>query len=680
MVINYIILFVLVFLFVIINFIRIIYTTASGFRMFNETIAYWNMTLLVGQIFMCIYIFFSVRGMKGNDGPPGLDGPPGNPGKDGKCLASCGQKVCNVVIRNRINSHFKKKTNNKTNIKNKVLLDRLNKICFSKNYYGILVTKHPKRPNEKELIEYIGDLYINWIDLILKKRNGTEFLLSEDAQKSFFGVKDNPIDEMEKYDIWHWGSKYKYKPIVRIQCAKKTNKPSGANQEIYVYYTNADYRMIFDSNVKKNTYGPHDCPYNQLGTDFTNPRGLTKCYYFDLPKQNRLVNVYLHKKYKNFKKEISFFNRDSFSSENNQQFYPCGTIWRGRDDKYRTNQKNYIGPEKFTILISGRTQTPIDYELIWSNSQGCTECFDYEDIISIWRPKCPEGYVSLGDVAVKGTTKPDLDMIRVVKEEYVKEVPLEKKVWTEAGFAKQTFNSGGNKTDNQTLQKVSIWPIGYNVLDEERLNQKNRDLEYSGGYSLFRANNSHMKPSEKGYLLKDEFIYKVNTPGNLGQNTELGFGWLGGKPREGKYSVYNYLGITSFGIITNIDTEYSPDGLGKSYYIEHVKDNLYGIKALNPKSNLFEHYYQSNNDEEFTFVEKLSKTNPKQHWELIPIYNEKDEIKKKDDLIVVHLRNKENGKFFTQNYDSQGLNNESESDGSSGSNFVFQSYNGDIFN
>ena len=36
--------------------------------------------------------------------------------------------------------------------------------------------------------------------------------------------------------------------------------------------------------------------------------------------------------------------------------------------------------------------------------------------------------------------------------------------------------------------------------------------------------------------------------------------------------------MTTFGIITNTDTNFSPDGLGKSYYIENVKDNLYGIK------------------------------------------------------------------------------------------------------
>ena len=235
------------------------------------------------------------------------------------------------------------------------------------------------------------------------------------------------------------------------------------------------------------------------------------------------------------------------------------------------------------------------------------------------------------------------------------------------------------KLYNKTLNKVSIWPIGYNFLDEERINQRKRDLEYSGGYSLFRASDSYNKPNEKAYLLKPEYIYKVNTPGELGQNTDLGFGWLGGKPREGKYSIYNYLGMTTFGIITNSDTNFSPDGLGKSYYIENVKDNLYGIKALNPETNLFEHYYISNQDQ-FDFTDTLSRVNSKQHFELVPIRDSKDNIKKKDDLILVHLKNKETSKYFYQNFNSSGLNNETTVEGSSGSIFQFQSYNGDIFN
>lgn len=678
MVVNYIILCVLVFIFLLINTIKIIYKTTGGYETTVEVIGYWVFAILLINFFFCVFIYFNVKSLKGTDGPPGLDGSPGEPGTDGKCLANCGQKVCNSMLVNNINKYFKKKSTSTLNIRNKLILDRINKICFSKNYYGMLISKHDKRPNEKELIEYIEKIFKVWIDLILGNFRGQEFLLNEGAQTKFFGRNKNPFDEIEKYDIWSWGDNYKFKPIVRIQCAKKTNKPSGTTQEIYLFYSNKDYETVFMSNVGKNKYGPLNCPYNQLGEDFTNPRGLTQCYFFDQNNNNYFKKIYLQTQNKPFKKNIAFFNALPVTTENNQQFHPIGTIWRGINKTHRTMNKNYIGPEKFTVLLSGKVSSPIDYLLIWSSTgNDCVDCL--EEDISIWRPVCPEGYVSLGDVVVKGPDKPPLDFIRIVKKEYTNEVKYEKSVWNEKGFAKIVYDENNKVLSNKTLNKVSIWPIGYNFLDEERINQRKRDLEYSGGYSLFRASDSYNKPNEKAYLLKPEYIYKVNTPGELGQNTDLGFGWLGGKPREGQYSIYNYLGMTTFGIITNSDTNFSPDGLGKSYYIENVKDNLYGIKALNPATNLFEHYYITNQDK-FDFTDTLSRGNPKQHFELVPIRDSKDNIKKKDDLILVHLKNKETGKFFYQNFNSSGLNNETSVEGSSGSIFQFQSYNGDIFN
>ena len=273
MVINYILLCVLVFIFLLVNTIKIIYKTKGGFETTIEVVGYWIFALLLIHFFYCVFIYFNVKALKGSDGPPGLDGPPGEPGTDGKCLANCGQKVCNSIIVNNINKHFKKNSTSTLNIRNQLILDRINKICFSKNYYSMLISKHENRPNEKELIEYIEKIFKIWIDLILKNFRGQEFLLNEGAQPNFFGRNNNPFDEIEKYDIWSWGDNYKFKPIVRIQCAKKTNKPSGATQEIYLFYSNKDYETVFLSNVNENTYGPVDCPYNQLGQDFTNPRG-----------------------------------------------------------------------------------------------------------------------------------------------------------------------------------------------------------------------------------------------------------------------------------------------------------------------------------------------------------------------------------------------------------------------
>ena len=231
MVVNYILLFVVALIFVIINSIRLLYTTKGFYLTLNEMIAFWSIAFLVFQLVMSVFIFYDVRGLNGLDGPPGLDGPVGKPGKNGKCLATCGQKVCNVLVLNSINAYFKKRAQIKSPIKNRLFLNKINKICFSDNYYGMLITKHKNRPNEKTLIEYIERLYKTWVDLLLKHPKGKSFLLSENAQTRFFGKYKNPFDEIEKYDIWQWGAKYKYKPILRIQCAKKTNKPSGLTKK-----------------------------------------------------------------------------------------------------------------------------------------------------------------------------------------------------------------------------------------------------------------------------------------------------------------------------------------------------------------------------------------------------------------------------------------------------------------
>jgi hypothetical protein len=675
MIVNIILLLFIVFVYLIVNTTKIIYSTSGGVNTTVEVVGYLVVAMLLLHLCYCLFIFFNVRNRLGADGPPGLQGPPGNPGKDGKCNANCGQKVCNALVLSKINEHFKNKANSSEDIKNKIIIEKVNKICYSKNYYSMLVTKHENRPNEKKLIEYIQNIYIEWIDLILKHRRGKDFLLNENANVNFFTKSTSPFNEISKYDIWGWGDAYTFKPIVRIQCAKESNKPRGENQKIFVYYSNKYNECLFKTTLPSNKFGPTDCPFNQLGTDFTNPRQLTKCYYFDNNNNSVLKDVFLQTEYKLYKSHISFFNLDSFITENNQQFYPVGTIWRGNNREERSKAKpDDIGPEKYTILISGETETPVDFNLIWSSSAEMGENY-----ISIWRPVCPEGYVSLGDYVHNGINKPRLDSIRCIKQEYAKEVKYDDKVWTEDGFSKNIYDNTGKKTSQSKLNRVSIWPIGYNNVDEEKLNLRNNKLIVNGGYSLFRASDSHNKPNEKAYVIDDKYTYKINTPDILGENTELGFGWMGGKPREGQYSIYNYLGITTYGIISNTETNHSPDGLGYSFYVEHIKDNLYGIKAQNDKTNLFDMYYMANSGN-LSKTQQLSKSNPNQHWEIIPIRDGSGNVRKMDDLVLVHLRNKETNKHLNQYYNSDGISIIEEVDGSSGSIFQFQSYNSDIFN
>ncbi|KAF8380627.1 hypothetical protein HHK36_028116 [Tetracentron sinense] len=76
--------------------------------------------------------------------------------------------------------------------------------------------------------------------------------------------------------------------------------------------------------------------------------------------------------------------------------------------------------------IDDQFALPVGYDLVWRN---CLD--DYTTPVSIWSPRAPEGFVSLGCVAVAGFTEPQPDsaycVIASLAEERVFE---EQKVWT----------------------------------------------------------------------------------------------------------------------------------------------------------------------------------------------------------------------------------------------------------
>lgn len=71
---------------------------------------------------------------------------------------------------------------------------------------------------------------------------------------------------------------------------------------------------------------------------------------------------------------------------------------------------------------------PLDYDLIWADHGSGAEMDG-----SCWRPKAPEGYVSLGDVFVTGYNKPGLDMVVCVRKDYTNEGVLGNEIWNDRG-------------------------------------------------------------------------------------------------------------------------------------------------------------------------------------------------------------------------------------------------------
>ncbi|CAA0838075.1 pleckstrin homology (PH) domain-containing protein [Striga hermonthica] len=68
---------------------------------------------------------------------------------------------------------------------------------------------------------------------------------------------------------------------------------------------------------------------------------------------------------------------------------------------------------------------PVGYDLVWRN---CVD--DYKSPVSIWHPRAPEGYFSLGCVAVPSFEEPEIDSVYCVAESLCEETTFEEqKIW-----------------------------------------------------------------------------------------------------------------------------------------------------------------------------------------------------------------------------------------------------------
>lgn len=69
---------------------------------------------------------------------------------------------------------------------------------------------------------------------------------------------------------------------------------------------------------------------------------------------------------------------------------------------------------------------PVGFDLVWRN---CLD--DYTTPVSIWLPRAPDGFVSLGCIAVAGFTEPEPDLVYCVAETLAEETDFEEqKVWS----------------------------------------------------------------------------------------------------------------------------------------------------------------------------------------------------------------------------------------------------------
>ncbi len=95
-------------------------------------------------------------------------------------------------------------------------------------------------------------------------------------------------------------------------------------------------------------------------------------------------------------------------------------------------KRGYGNPTEATMVVRARSGAPlarpVDYILVWDDS-GSGSAQD----ASVWRPVCPSGFSSMGDVASGSRVKPALDEVVCVQQSFLGAANPGSEIWNDTG-------------------------------------------------------------------------------------------------------------------------------------------------------------------------------------------------------------------------------------------------------
>ena len=475
-------------------------------------------------------------------------------------------------------------------------------------------------------------------------------------------TQPSPLNFIEKYDIYNWGSKDFYSQKKIVVESNNITFPEATNPKLYTMKTN-NYERVYTSKMKKSIWSTDFCNYNQMGHDRTNPKNLKRCVYVN-PK-NKL------KEYKNTWKteayqethELSVYNVKPFKTKNNQIFYPVGSVWAGKIDdtkkpysKRVPKSKNFCGeghgldksqyhtnkgPEKETILVSGDVKDPQDFELIWDSERGCKGCQESTNKIKIFRPIPPKGYIALGDVAALDKDHAKSLNIKCLPNKTLQKMNMGPMVWKNEEMLYSKFSNYETYTKNKPSSfkkqiSMTLWSAGSSNIFEENKNNVNIHLEDDGGYNIFRivaGEGYKKKPKFDSYKIKNKYLQRGY--GKIPKNLKLNMDNID-QPIK-RFNDEMYFGVKpQNAIITNIH-ELPTDENNKSivdyedkpkrFYVvddgnkrRDEKSDTFFVKTYNKKNNDFSSCLVTNTDNEgngfITTSNSCDKSNNSHTWKV----------------------------------------------------------------
>ncbi len=438
-----------------------------------EKLIFWMLYLIsIGTTAILIYGFYINRSLKKLKGPRGPRGEPGDSGEQGitgLCDPNCRNKICDMTIlraigrklaqlekerngesitgeekkaidyifyfdslnltseeiqekmtekmeENKLNNsefinieYIKKtlseaETENNIEVTNLYIKEKVKSMCHSKQFKELSPVRGPQK-----LIEYLKDIWIDWTELIYNAGGGVEYFTTVGAENDFEWVKNNPFNEMKKYDVFYWGLPSSGRPRsvpVKPKYEKKTELPENVE---YLKNKNKNEGFTDYENLEPSVVFTNDKPSNKEKLKLLS----SNAYFFTYDDKGTEM-------YPNMRTY-----RPIHQIHDKEKYYPLGDIAvaptnklkdYGSTFKYVTdfNNQNYkisespgrlVGPNVDTVLVAGDVKKPIDYKAIWDDTQDKQERHRTRNAKRfgrhrgiVFKPVCPKGYGSLGHV------------------------------------------------------------------------------------------------------------------------------------------------------------------------------------------------------------------------------------------------------------------------------------------
>jgi hypothetical protein len=559
-------------------------------------------------------------------GPPGIRGIPGEDGErgeEGQCTKRDNLLYTTKNIKENLNKLFKeniRKMDNYEDIKNKVfynsnenkltnnfLEQRINLIITSKQFENILLTP-PNTSNTQENINYnrinrigktLEDLnsyiysnFAEWINHIMTLPQGINFLTTPTAYPDInIDIENYFNNEVEKYDIWYWGSTRVFRPLKAEICRKRFrhNKRNGT-VDINARFPLPNRPRIEIMKIKYSDYDTSKLR-RLWSSDGLNIYGNLKDWKFEKTrrgnaKYSKLINPALY---------IPNVYREPHS---NKIFYPIGMV------AIEENPSRKSHTIKTTILVSGDIIIPDRVKRAYidrKDKNGKPEGISQGLFIQL--NTSHRDYAILGDLFITSDEYNKSAYFNPTKnkKQYIGIVGLPKDCLKKIDITKNTVNkhpifSSFHHHDYCKGRKINLkrkkrqygcgrYPYklhdkySFNIIDAMESSNPTETYNivraFNKGYNKEKHARTLITIWDNNYInqpfftidekyAKPEYdITKIPDNEIKDEYNNLGMGWMGHPLKdERKYSIFAYLGLIPEGIIMHRDS-------GRKFYIKH---------------------------------------------------------------------------------------------------------------